>query len=79
MKPPIDTLPLFPVLNNELASFLKNLSRHDWNKQTVARKWVVKDVAAHLLDGNFRKIASHRDNWKIVPDRSVNTFDALVV
>ncbi|MEI9944685.1 MAG: maleylpyruvate isomerase N-terminal domain-containing protein [Chitinophagaceae bacterium] len=63
MKPPIDIIDLFPKLNNQLISFLKKLSTDDWQKQTVAKKWVVKDVAAHLLDGNFRRIALYRDGW----------------
>ncbi|HEY6505538.1 MAG TPA: maleylpyruvate isomerase N-terminal domain-containing protein [Chitinophagaceae bacterium] len=78
MKPPIDTLPLFPVLNRELVSFLKNLSPEDWQKQTVARLWKVKDVAAHLLDGNFRRIALHRDGWVTSVADPVNSYADLV-
>jgi Mycothiol maleylpyruvate isomerase N-terminal domain len=78
MKPPIDILPLFPELNHELVSFLKSLSQDDWQKQTVARKWVIKDAAAHLLDGNLRKISRHRDNWRPVPDRTIDSYQELV-
>ena len=78
MKPPIDILPLFPLINNQLIAFLKSLSPEDWKRQTVARKWVIKDVAAHLLDGNFRKIAGYRDNWRITPGKPVSNYKELV-
>jgi hypothetical protein len=78
MKPPIDVLPLFPLLNNELIIFLKSLASEDWQKQTVARKWKVKDVAAHLLDGNYRRIALHRDQWALSPDKPIETYTGLV-
>jgi uncharacterized protein (TIGR03083 family) len=78
MKPPIDILPLFPVLNHELVSFLQNLSKDDWQRQTVARKWVIKDVAAHLLDGNLRKISRYRDHWRTVPGKLINSYQDLV-
>jgi hypothetical protein len=78
MKTPIETLHLFPLLNKELISFLKRLSPGDWQKQTVAKQWVVKDVAAHLLDGNYRRIALHRDGWSVPPDMPIRSYDDLV-
>lgn len=63
MKPPIETIHLFPRLNHLLISFLRTLAPDQWMQQTVAREWNVKDVASHLLDGNFRRIALHRDAW----------------
>lgn len=77
-KPPIDIIHLFPSLNEMMVSFLKNLSPDDWQKPTVARKWVVKDVAAHLLDGNFKKIASERDHFSQQPDFPINNYQDLV-
>lgn len=78
MKPPIDIVYLFPRLNSQLISFLKSLSPADWQKQTVARLWVVKDVAAHLLDGNFRRISLHRDGWSAAPGFPINSDAELV-
>lgn len=78
MKPPIDIIELFPVLNEKLVSFLKELSPEDWQKQTVARKWLVKDVAAHLLDGNFRQISLHRDGWKVAVASPIYSYQELV-
>lgn len=74
----IHTLPLFPLLNEQLISFLQQLRTDDWQRQTIARKWVVKDVVAHLLDGNFRRIALHRDGWSAPPDRAIQSSKDLV-
>jgi hypothetical protein len=78
MRPPIDIVHLFPQLNSKLVSFLRSLSAADWEKPTVARKWVVKDVAAHLLDGNYRQISMRRDGWLVPPDRKIHSNEDLV-
>ena len=58
---PIDTAPLFGPLHAELLALLRALSAEDWQRPTVAGRWLVRDVAAHLLDGDLRKIAVYRD------------------
>jgi hypothetical protein len=52
-----------PVLDNKLFDLLKSLTVEEWQKQTVAKRWTVKDVAAHLLDGNIRILSILRDNY----------------
>jgi hypothetical protein len=59
--PPCYTAPLFRPLLSELLTLLRALSAEDWQRQTVAPRWRVRDVAAHLLDGDLRKIAVYRD------------------
>jgi uncharacterized protein (TIGR03083 family) len=59
--PPIFTAHLFPKLEGMLIELLRSLSPQDWEKQTLAPKWKVKDVAAHLLDTQLRKMASSRN------------------
>jgi uncharacterized protein (TIGR03083 family) len=54
---PIPTLHLFLPLDQKLIGLLRALSPEDWKKPTVAKLWSVKDVAAHLLDGNLRVLA----------------------
>lgn len=63
MQPPvpIETLPLFPVLDELLLELLRSLSPADWQRPTLARQWTVKDIAAHLLDGNLRTLSMLRD------------------
>ena len=59
--PPIVTLPLFLVLNQKLLELLRSLPPADWQRSTLAWAWTVKDVVAHLLDGNRRTLSLLRD------------------
>lgn len=59
--PPIDVRHLFRPLDAALISLLHSLNTEDWHRPTVARLWSVKDVAAHLLDGNIRLLSIQRD------------------
>jgi len=60
---PIDVVHLLPVLDKKLIDLLKSLLRDEWQKQTIAKLWKVKDVAAHLLDGNIRILSMLRDDY----------------
>src|SRR6478609_3699412 len=60
---PIDVIHLLPVLDKKLIELLKSLSPQEWQKQTIAKLWKVKDVAAHLLDGNIRILSMLRDDY----------------
>ncbi len=62
--PPIFTAQLFPALEAKLIELLHLLSPEDWEKQTLAPAWKVKDVAAHLLDTQTRKLAAARHGYK---------------
>src|SRR5580704_8326750 len=57
---PIFAAHLFPELEAKLIELLRSLTPQDWEKQTLAPKWKVKDVAAHLLDTQLRKLAASR-------------------
>lgn len=78
MNVPIVTLPLFPELDKKLLELLRSLTPADWNKPTLARLWTVKDVAAHLLDGNIRTISMLRDQYVGDPPGSIQTYVELV-
>src|ERR1700682_6253938 len=67
---PIFTAQLFPKLEGMLIELLRSLAPEDWEKQTLAPKWKVKDVAAHLLDTQVRKLAAARHGYK--PENSKN-------
>jgi hypothetical protein len=75
---PLSVIELIPILDDMLISFLKKLSKDDWNRQTIAKKWKVKDVAAHLLDGNIRGLSFGRDNHLLEPDITINSEADLV-
>jgi uncharacterized protein (TIGR03083 family) len=61
---PIFTAHLFTGLEARLIELLRSLSPEEWEKQTVAPKWKVRDVAAHLLDTQIRKLAAARHGYK---------------
>ena len=74
----IHTIHLFAELDEHLITLLRSLTPEDWERPTVARLWKVRDVAAHLLDGNIRVIAMYRDGHFTAPDREINSYDDLV-
>jgi hypothetical protein len=74
----IDTIHLFPRLDRELISLLRSLSPSDWELQTLAPKWKIKDVAAHLLDGNIRAISILRDHYFGEKADDVTSYHELV-
>jgi uncharacterized protein (TIGR03083 family) len=74
---PIFTAHLFPKLEGMLIDLLRSLAPEDWEKQTLAPKWKVKDVAAHLLDTQVRKLAAARHGYKSENSRKLSP-DQLV-
>jgi uncharacterized protein (TIGR03083 family) len=78
MSPPIETLHLFPLLDEKLIELLRSLSPQDWNKPTLARQWTVKDIAAHLLDGNIRTISMIGHNFYGEKPDPINSYQDLM-
>ena len=60
---PILTAHLFPKIEALLLDLLRSLTPEQWELQTLAPKWRVKDVAAHLLDTQLRKLSLARDAY----------------
>ncbi len=77
-KIPIPTLHLFPKLDEKLIALLRSLSPDDWNRPTLAKQWSVKDIAAHLLDGNLRTTSIIRDGYFGEKPDSINSYQDLV-
>lgn len=75
---PIETIHLFPELDRKLIELLRSLSPDDWNKPTLARLWTVKDIAAHLLDGNMRFISMLANNYFGEKPGNINSYHDLV-
>ncbi len=74
----IQTLHLFPVLDRMLIDLLRSLTAEEWNAQTVAKLWKVKDVASHLLDGNLRGLSISRDGYFGEKAENIHSFQDLV-
>lgn len=75
---PISTIDLFPVLDKKLIELLRSLDEADWEKQTIAPLWKVKDIAAHLLDGNIRTLSMLRDGYFGERAEQINSYQDLV-
>ncbi|HYI13519.1 MAG TPA: maleylpyruvate isomerase N-terminal domain-containing protein [Thermoanaerobaculia bacterium] len=77
---PIHVTHLFAPLNDELIALLRSLTPEEWNAPTVAGAWTVKDVAAHLLDTELRRLSMHRDGYEppLPPDAFANGISGFV-
>ncbi|MBC7893130.1 MAG: maleylpyruvate isomerase N-terminal domain-containing protein [Sphingobacteriaceae bacterium] len=80
MPPPVPIPVLGPLrhLDALLIDLLKSLSDDDWQRPTTARLWRVKDVAAHLLDGNLRTLSIARDGYSGDPPGEIGGYADLV-
>jgi uncharacterized protein (TIGR03083 family) len=63
------TLELLPELLEALLALLRELDAEDWTRPTACGAWRVRDVAAHLLDGDLRRLSIARDGHR--PTRPV--------
>lgn len=50
----------------------------DWTRPTSASEWTVKDVAAHLLDVDLRRLSAQRDGYLTPPPKPVDSNETLV-
>jgi uncharacterized protein (TIGR03083 family) len=72
--PPTDTRGLFRPVASELVPLLRSLAPDDWERPTIAGSWLVRDVAAHLLDVTLRRLSFHRDGLiPPPPSRPINS------
>lgn len=77
---PILCAHLMRKVDDELLELLRALYPAEWNLQTVAPLWKVRDVAAHLLDTALRKLSMARDGYfaETVQIKSNNDLVELV-
>ncbi len=59
----IEVRHLFPELYSELIKLIENLSIDQWNSSTSSSNWTVKDIVAHLVDSDLRRISLQRDSF----------------
>lgn len=60
---PIRCAHLLRKVDHQLIDLLRSITGAEWDLQTVAPRWKVRDVAAHLLDTALRKLSLVRDSW----------------
>ncbi|QRR04087.1 maleylpyruvate isomerase N-terminal domain-containing protein [Dyadobacter sandarakinus] len=76
--PPISTIPLFPELHDHLIYLLEGLDADQWHAPTVLKGWNVKDIASHIADGHFRRIALYRDHYAAPDIPRIDSYQSLV-
>ena len=62
---PILCAHLLRRVDEKLIDLLISLADPDWDLQTIAPLWKVRDVSAHLLDTSLRKLSLVRDSWRV--------------
>jgi uncharacterized protein (TIGR03083 family) len=75
---PLITAHLFPTLDARLIDLLRSLRPDDWERQTIAPRWRVKDVAAHLLDTQLRRLSFGRDGYALSPPPAIASDRDLI-
>jgi uncharacterized protein (TIGR03083 family) len=75
---PLLTAHLLPVIEARLIELLRSLRPDEWEIQTIAPAWTVKDVAAHLLDTQLRKLSVVRDGYAPAPPPPFTSNDELL-
>jgi uncharacterized protein (TIGR03083 family) len=58
---PVLLLDRFAPLQAELIALLRGLAPGDWHRPTACALWSVKDIVAHLLDDDLRRLSFDRD------------------
>lgn len=58
---PIRTAHLLPEIEARLLDLLRSLGPEEWDRPTCAPDWKVRQVVAHLLDTQLRKLTLVRD------------------
>jgi uncharacterized protein (TIGR03083 family) len=64
-------------LHAELIGLLRSLGPDQWTMPTVCALWSVRDIAAHLLDDDLRRLSFHRDG-QAPPEPAPEGYASLV-
>jgi uncharacterized protein (TIGR03083 family) len=74
----VDTRLFFRPLCTEIVERLRALPLDAWERRTLAPRWRVRDVVAHLSDTALRRLSMHRDRHVLAPSGSMTTERDLV-
>jgi uncharacterized protein (TIGR03083 family) len=78
--------PLEPVLlvdrlaplQAQLIELLRGLGPDDWHRPTACALWSVRDITAHLLDDDLRRLSFHRDGQPPPENVAIDGYADLV-
>lgn len=77
---PVSAVGPIREIDSELENLLGNLDEPDWRRPAV-KDWRVRDVAAHLLDSNLRRLSLDRDGHQpegVAPPDDPESFQSWV-
>jgi hypothetical protein len=77
--PPILCAHLLRRVDEKLIGLLGSLTDAEWDLETVAPLWKVRDVAAHLLDTVLRKLSMVRDLYYVDTVRTPSQYDVIAL
>jgi hypothetical protein len=63
--PPIDARAAFEMTRGGLLELLSGLDAEAWAAPTVASPWAVRDIVAHLLGDDVRRLSRSRDGYLV--------------
>jgi uncharacterized protein (TIGR03083 family) len=66
-------------VDDKLIELLLSLSASEWDARTIAPRWKVRDVAAHLLDTVLRKLSIVRDAWYVETNEIESPHDVVTL
>jgi uncharacterized protein (TIGR03083 family) len=75
---PTFTAHLYKGLHEQLMELLRGLTPADWVRPTVCRDWLVRDIAAHMLDTQTRTLSFGRDRLALPGGPAPADYSALV-
>lgn len=76
---PILCAHLLRRVDDKLIELLLSLSATEWDARTIAVRWKVRDVAAHLLDTALRKLSIVRDACYVETDKIESPQDVVTL
>jgi len=75
---PVLLVDRFGPLHAELIALLRGLGAGDWHRPTACALWSVRDITAHLLDDDLRRLSFHRDGQPPASDMAIDGYASLV-
>jgi uncharacterized protein (TIGR03083 family) len=75
---PVLLVDRFGPLHAELIALLRGLGPGDWHRPTACALWSVRDITAHLLDDDLRRLSFHRDGQPPPAGGAIDGYASLV-
>jgi uncharacterized protein (TIGR03083 family) len=75
---PVLLVDRFGPLHAELIALLRGLGPGDWHRPTACALWSVRDITAHLLDDDLRRLSFHRDGQPPPAGAAIDGYASLV-